>query len=56
MPTDLSTDLCFSKTGEWTTVEGTTYYSADATVAGNAFHQEAVSAHREFCLLCPNTY
>ncbi|RMJ07767.1 hypothetical protein CDV36_012631 [Fusarium kuroshium] len=29
------------KTGEWSAVEGKTYYSADATVTGDAWHQEA---------------
>ncbi|KAH6613876.1 hypothetical protein C7974DRAFT_475756 [Boeremia exigua] len=28
-------------TGEWTAVEGTTYYSADTTLSGAAYHQEA---------------
>ncbi|PSN61899.1 Arabinanase/levansucrase/invertase [Corynespora cassiicola Philippines] len=34
------------ETGEWTEVEGQTYYSADATLRGNAFHQEAPFASR----------
>ena len=30
-----------AKTGEWWPIEGTTYFSKDAAVAGDAFHQEA---------------
>ena len=32
-----------SETGEWETVEGTTYYGKNATTTGNAWKQEAVS-------------
>lgn len=30
------------ETGEWKVVEGKTYYSIDASLSGNAYHQEAV--------------
>lgn len=30
------------KTGRWSAVEGKPYYSAEATLAGDAWHQEAV--------------
>lgn len=29
------------KTGEWSAVEGKTYYSKDAAASGDAYHQEA---------------